>query len=153
MTASRVVKTPSRLAQTSTHKAWQWMMGRCFTKTQSTYANYGARGITVCARWLSYENFLEDMGLRPPGTSLDRKDNNGNYEPSNCRWATVDQQNANKRTSFFLTFNGQTMTAAQWERKVGFPYGLVWRRVKRLGWTSEKAITTPLQIRCSHGSR
>jgi len=84
-------------ANTPEYQSWSAMMARVRSKTGRRYRDYGARGITVCERWLIFENFLADMGARPPRTSIDRIDNNGNYEPGNCRWATPSQQNANKR--------------------------------------------------------
>lgn len=80
------------------YTAWQGMKARCFRESHADYKNYGARGITVCGRWLVYENFYADMGSRPSRQhSLDRVNNDGNYEPSNCRWATIDQQVKNRR--------------------------------------------------------
>lgn len=74
------------------------MKGRCYTPTDAKFQHYGGRGITVCERWLnSFENFLSDMGERPPGLTLDRIDTNGNYEPGNCRWATPLVQSRNRR--------------------------------------------------------
>lgn len=81
----------------STYYSWANMIQRCTNPKNHKYPNYGARGITVCERWLTFENFLADVGERPDGLTLDRKDNDGNYEPGNVRWATHKQQANNRR--------------------------------------------------------
>lgn len=81
----------------SMYTTWQGMIARCMNVNATNYKNYGGRGIAVCERWLDYNNFFEDMGSKPEGTTLDRIDVNGDYEPSNCRWATDEQQRNNKR--------------------------------------------------------
>jgi hypothetical protein len=88
---------------TSEYKSWSSMKDRCLCITNKDYRNYGARGITICVRWVnSFENFLEDMGKKPaPEYSIDRKDNNGNYEPGNCRWATKSEQSLSRRKREF----------------------------------------------------
>lgn len=100
-------------------RAWRAMVSRCTVTTNSSYPWYGGRGITVCQRWRQFENFLMDMGPRPAGTTIDRINNDGNYEPGNCRWATREQQDSNKQATVLVTFGGETMTYSQWARKLG----------------------------------
>lgn len=120
-------------------RAWDAMRRRC---ADLTNADYGGRGIQVCARWQgSFENFIADMGKRPTADhSLDRYPNNdGNYEPGNCRWATRADQGNNRRSSRTLTINGETKTYAEWERHVGLPPGRICLRLK-MGWKPEEVL-------------
>lgn len=118
------------------------MMQRCYRKKEKSYRDYGARGITVCKRWHDFVNFLADMGEVPNGLELDRKDNNGNYEPTNCRWATINQQARNKRYSNRLTYNGETKSIWDWADEFGLKGKTLDNRIRR-GWTVGKALTTP----------
>jgi len=102
----------------ATHGIWQGMMNRCFTKSNEHYSRYGGRGITVCERWLKFENFLEDMGERPDGLTIDRIDGNKNYSPDNCRWATWSEQRANQARNAFGTYQGETLCAAHWAKRI-----------------------------------
>jgi len=117
------------------------MRDRCRNPKSKRYSDYGGRGITVCDRWESFENFLADMGERPDGMTLDRYPNvNGNYEPGNCRWATTKQQANNVRRSVILSFNGRSMTASEWGEEIGLCPKLIRQRIKS-GWTAEQALT------------
>lgn len=132
------------MSHTPIHNTWMSMKQRCFDKNCKAYPDYGGRGITVCERWMTFENFLADMGQPPQeGMTLDRfPDNDGNYEPCNVRWATKKEQANNRRSSKLLTFDGATMTQAQWEDKMGLRRGLLWDRLDK-GWTLERALKTP----------
>lgn len=92
----------ARTGSTRIFERWKGMLQRCGNPRHPSYHNYGGRGIKVCERWQKFENFLADMGEPPPGKTIDRIDNDGNYEPSNCRWATPAEQSANRRVSLAL---------------------------------------------------
>ena len=136
------VYTKHNMTGSPTFIIWVSMKQRCFNPNQSDYLCYGGRGITVCARWLSFPNFLEDMGERPKGLSLDRIDNDGNYAPENCRWATRTEQANNMRSNCNITVNNKTHTIAEWESIQGFSKGVIGYRIRH-GWTPKKAIMTP----------
>lgn len=125
---------------------WGKMIYRCHVPTSSDYQLYGGRGIKVCERWRnSFPNFLQDMGDRPIGTSLDRIDRNGNYEPSNCRWATDLIQGNNKRNNVSIEHGGKTKNLSEWAREIGISPSSLWARINRHGWSLEKALTTPVR--------
>lgn len=125
-------------------QAWMGMKNRCYVKTHGGYKNYGGRGIIVCDRWRhSFENFYTDMGDQPsPVSTLDRIDNDGDYEPSNCRWASYSQQNRNRRNNRLVEIDGETHCIAEWVEILGIKDHLVKTRMRR-GWSAEKALTTP----------
>lgn len=129
-------------ARSVEYLAWSAMIERCYNHKAKAYKHYGARGIAVCERWFAFESFLADMGPRPtPTYSLDRIDNNGNYEPGNCRWTTRTTQMRNTRVNHFLELNGERRTIAEWCEKLGMSYSTVSERIRRYGWTTEQALT------------
>ena len=120
-------------------KTWCEMRYRCENPRKHNYKHYGGRGIMVCTRWLSFENFVADMGARPAGTTLDRIDPNGHYEPKNCRWATKETQMNNMRSNRLLVVYGETKTMSEWSKIWKVPVGTIWMRLK-LGWGVEDAV-------------
>lgn len=143
------------LTGTPEHRSWKSMISRCTQPSSRDFADYGGRGISVCARWRSsFANFFEDMGPRPSlGHSLDRIDVNGDYEPENCRWANAKEQARNRRTSHVVTFLGRSMSLAEACEAAGLPYGLVHDRISTLGWPAAVALSTPAHEKRSHASR
>jgi hypothetical protein len=135
------------LRNTPEYAAWVNMRNRCNKPSAKGYAQYGARGIKVCKRWQqSFANFLADMGYRPsPAHQLDRIDNAGPYSPENCRWSTRLENCNNRRDNVLLTYNGETLTIREWERRSGFGRTIIWQRINHLGWSVEKALTTPVR--------
>lgn len=119
---------------------WAEMRHRCRNPKHPEYKNYGARGITVCDRWHKFETFLADMG-EPNGLTLERINNDGNYEPSNCRWATQQEQCQNTRLTHRLTFEGETLSLSSWARRVGIPRETLHKRINH-GWPLELALST-----------
>lgn len=102
-----------------TYNSWAGMLQRCTNPKHPKYPAYGARGVTVCAEWMEFQNFLRDMGERPDGMTLDRKDNSGNYEPENCRWATRAEQQNNRGVNIRVSYAGQEYTLAELAVKLG----------------------------------
>ncbi len=130
--------TPYQLTQ----KIYCAMRYRCENPKCESYPNYGGRGIKVCERWNTLDMFIHDMGLQPRGLTLDRKDNDGNYEPGNCRWVTRTVSNRNKRGVKNLTFRGETLCAAEWAQRFGLSSQTLSMRLKR-GLSLEAALTMP----------
>lgn len=134
----------SRLNVSPTYESWHQMKRRCNNINNAAYENYGGRGISVCIRWSSFNNFLADMGECPLGLTLGRKNNDGNYEPSNCEWQTNTEQNRNKRTNRMFTVNGLTGCLSFMAERFGIRSDTAIRRIDRMGWPVEKSFTTPL---------
>lgn len=129
------------------HVVWTGMRQRCTDPKASSFKWYGGRGIRVCDRWASFKAFYEDMGDPPfEGASIDRIDVNGNYEPSNCRWATATEQARNTRANLVLTFLGKSQCAEAWANEVGIPGGTLRLRLRN-GWPTERALTEPVHTK------
>lgn len=111
------------------YNTWATMLRRCDNPEQPNYRLYGGRGILVCARWKTFINFLQDMGEKPEGMTIDRIDNNGNYELSNCRWATRKQQNNNNRHNRIVTLNNRKQTLQQWLDELEIPKSTIYSRI------------------------
>ena len=121
---------------------WYGMRARVLSPKNKDYARYGGRGIKICDRWFSFDNFLSDMGARPVGSSIDRIDNNGDYEPSNCRWATRKEQMRNTSRSIIVEIGGIARTRLDWLSLIGVTRRAFTERM-RWGWDEKEALTTP----------
>lgn len=118
------------------------MRRRVFDETHDSYPDYGGRGIGMQDSWDTFSAFLSDMGERPPGTTLDRRDPNGDYTVDNCRWATSRQQLLNRRNTQMLTHEGITMSLNEWSVQSGVPYQTLWSRINRHHWPVEKSLVS-----------
>jgi hypothetical protein len=138
--------------RTPTYHVWQSMRARCHQPGHKFYARYGGRGITICARWDTFANFLADMGERPDGLSLDRINNDGPYSPENCRWATASQQNSNQaRRGTRYELNGESRTLTEWAAHIGMRRATLLNRIEA-GWPFDEAISTPVSL-ANHARR
>jgi hypothetical protein len=130
---------------TPEYAAWTGMIARCFNKNNKSYPRYGGRGISMCDRWREdFVAFLTDMGVRPSGCSIERINNDGNYEPGNCRWATKREQANNRRSSRFIEFEARRKTLAEWARETGINVPTLHARLAG-GWALKDALTTPIR--------
>jgi hypothetical protein len=128
------------------YRTWADMRQRCSNPLKSNYQYYGGRGIRVCERWdLSFPDFLADVGERPDGTTLDRINPDGDYEPQNCRWAPKITQANNTRFNRLLIHGGLVKTLAEWARETGIREATIRRRIDVCGWTADRALTNPIR--------
>lgn len=132
-------KPPSKI-----YMIWGDMLSRCRNVNHKSYPNYGGRGITVCERWLTFQNFEADMGARPEGRTLDRIDNDGPYAPHNCRWATRQEQSSNRRNSIFVDCDGERVTLREYCRRKSLTYRPIVKRIQSRGWPIAAALSIPL---------
>lgn len=140
---------------TTEYRIWCRMRMRCQNSRDPAYKNYGGRGISVCEAWKrSFFAFLGDVGRRPSNKySIDRVNNNGNYEPGNVRWATRAEQSRNTRRNVLITFRGETIPLCDWVSRLHLRYGLVLDRMLKLGWSAERALTEPVVPAPERGRR
>ena len=136
------------MSRTPIYWRWKNMIRRCTDPSNHAYKDYGGRGISVCDRWRSFENFVADMGERPVGTSLDRIDNSLGYSPENCRWATWKIQHRNRRTNRLIEIDGTTKTLAEWCEVYRQPYPRILRRIK-FGMSPKEALSETRDLRCA----
>lgn len=130
------------LSGTDHYRRWQGMLNRCGNENSASYKNYGGRGITVCERWLTYTNFISDMGYPPTSLhSLERINNNADYQPSNCKWATRSEQSKNKRSNRIISFNGITKTLKEWALEIGIDQSSLRERLEK--WSIKDALSKP----------
>lgn len=150
-------KCPSRVSHRRTHghasfnstptyNSWKGMKQRCENAKDPSYYRYGAKGINVCERWHTFENFLADMGERPEGTTLDRVKTSGNYEPENCRWADMSTQANNRTVSKRYEYQGEVHTVREWSDSLGINLNTLVARVRRYGSMLE-AMSRPIVVR------
>lgn len=135
------------MKKTRIYKAWQNMKDRCENLNNKEYLNYGGRGIKICPEWQEFIPFMEwsyangyDENAKRGECTLDRIDVNGNYEPSNCRWATMKQQANNTRKNINITYNGKTQTLAEWSEELGINYNLLKDRIRNKGGILKKRL-------------
>lgn len=132
-------KPPSRL-----YWVWADMLSRCNNPNHKGFANYGGRGIAVCDRWRQFAAFEADMGARPDGGMLDRIDNDKGYSPDNCRWATRQEQNSNRRNCIYVSDGDERITLKELCRRRSLPYRAIVKRYKDRGWPLSDAIAIPV---------
>jgi len=127
---------------TRTYICWAQMKARCLSPGATRYERYGGRGIKVCDRWLDFEGFLADMGECPEGMTIERRDNNGNYDIDNCYWATYRAQNNNNSRTTYVEYKGKRQSLSFWAEEYGIHLKTLRSRLFELGWDVQRALET-----------
>lgn len=144
MTTANPAIVTHGLSDSPEYGVWRGMIQRCHDVNSEAYKNYGARGIKVCERWRNdFQAFITDMGKCPESLTIERKNNDGDYEPDNCHWATFKEQARNRRNSRIIEYQDETKTLAEWVEQLGLPYDTIWRRLDH-GWQIADAFLTPV---------
>lgn len=140
-------KTHNKSKISKTYNVWIAMKARCYNSNNKHYKDYGGRGIKIQEDWINdFQKFFNYIGERPhEKLTIERIDTNKDYKEGNIKWATQVEQANNRRNNRFLEFNNKKLTLSQWEKEIGISQDLLWARLK-LGWSDEKALTTPKQI-------
>ncbi len=145
-TAGKTYGNSLAMGKIREYNSYKSMLERCLNSNSTGFERYGGRGVKVCDRWLGdngFRNFYKDMGVRPKGFTLDRINNEGDYCPDNCRWATIKSQNRNRRTNVLINYNGKTQTLVEWSEELGLNYGMLVMRHYRYGWRGDKLFSKP----------
>lgn len=130
----------SKRTKTTEYSIWANIVQRCYNPKANHYEDYGGRGITMCDRWrTSFQHFYQDMGPRPEGMTVERENNNGNYEPGNCKWATMEEQHINTRVTIRITLNNETKLIKEWAEITGLSAVVIRDRFKR-GHSPERIL-------------
>lgn len=151
---NKLTKSTHKMSNTRIFKTWMRMKSRCLNQNTKDYKNYGGRGITICQEWLddfmNFYNWSMANGYKDT-LSIDRINVNGNYEPSNCRWATIKVQNNNKRSCCFIEFNGEKHSIAEWSKKLKINKNTLQSRLKRYGWSIEDVLKRKVKRNIRNG--
>lgn len=138
---ARIRKTTHGMSHTRPFVTWVNMRNRCENPKNKNFENYGGKGIRVCERWQKFENFWDDMKRGySDNLTLDRIDNNGNYEPNNCRWATMKEQGRNTNRNHLISYAGITKTITEWSEITGIKQTTIRMRLSNYGWTVEDSL-------------
>ena len=140
-TSNHFVHGHSGNVKSPTYKTWRGMKTRCTNPSNASYKNYGAKGISYCERWELFANFLEDMGVRPDGMTLDRIDRTKDYAPENCQWATKKHQSQDRSVTVWLDHEGRRQCLTDWATETGIGLTTIKYRLDN-GWSVERALTT-----------
>ncbi len=145
-------RTIHGMSFTKLYSIWRSMKQRCLNKKDKQYHLYGARGISISDKWKTFDGFYRDVGAQPPGMSIDRIDNNGNYELGNVRWVSMKVQQNNKRNNILLNAFGKTQNITQWAEEFGLTHKIISKRIQ-LGWEIEKAVSSPVMKQFSRSKQ
>jgi len=141
-------KSKHNLSHSRFHRIWNGMIARCTDENKENYKYYGGRGIKVCKRWLNFENFIKDMyPTYEEDLTLDRKNPNGNYNKKNCRWATIETQNKNRRNSIYVVYKGERFFLKDLCKALEFDYKLAYVRYKKQGWDIDRVFSEEVKDR------